>query len=353
MPGGFEMIDKLIELTKLDGISGDEQMVRQAILADIRDKGLQTHTDSIGNLIVRAKTSQPGNFRVMLSAHMDEVGFMITGITDDGKLKFSTVGGMDPRILPGQQVRVGPKAIPGVIGYKSIHLQDKAERENAVKMKSLYIDIGAKDREQAEGFVTLGDYAAFAGEPVLFGNNRLKAKALDDRVGCVIQMELLKEVWPFELVACFTVQEEVGLRGARVAANGVQPDIAIILEGTTCADVPGVKDHEVSTALGKGPAISFADRTSIGDRELIDHFALTAQEEGIPYQWKQTVSGGNDAGRIQTSGKGVRVISISAPCRYIHSPVSCLDTKDFENMFKLVRAALYKLPQRFSGRNEG
>lgn len=346
------MIDKLMELTRLDGVSGDEQPVRQAILTDIRDKGLQYQIDSIGNLIVKAKSSHSCDFRVMLSAHMDEVGFMITGITEDGKLKFGTVGGMDPRILLGQQLRVGPKAIPGVIGYKSIHLQDKAERDSVVKMKNLYIDIGAKDRQKAEGLVSLGDYAAFASEPVLFGKNRLKAKALDDRVGCAIQMELLKETWPFELVACFTVQEEVGLRGARVAANRVQPDIAIILEGTTSADVPGVKEHEVSTALGKGPAISFADRTSIGDRELIDHFVRTAQEEGIPYQWKQTVTGGNDAGKIQTSGKGVRVISISVPCRYIHSPVSCMDTNDFENMLKLVRAALNRLPQRFSGRNE-
>jgi putative aminopeptidase FrvX len=347
------MINKLMELTRLDGISGDEQPVRQAILAGMKDQALQYHTDSIGNLIVKAKTSGRCNFRVMLSAHMDEVGFMITGLAEDGKLKFATVGGMDPRILIGQQVRVGAKKLPGVIGYKSIHLQDKTERESVAKLKNLYIDIGAKDREQAESLVTPGDYAAFASEPVLFGKTRLKAKALDDRAGCVIQMELLKEVWPFELVACFTVQEEVGLRGARVAANSVQPDISVILEGTTCADVPGVKEHEASTVLGKGPAISFADRTSIGDRELIDHFVKTAEAEGIPYQWKQTVSGGNDAGRIQTSGKGVRVVTISAPCRYIHSPVSCLDTNDFENIHRLVRAALLNLPHLLQGRNEG
>ncbi|MBP7175797.1 MAG: M42 family metallopeptidase [Thermoclostridium sp.] len=347
------MINKLMELTRLDGISGDEQVVRQAILEEIKNEELKYQTDSIGNLIVNAKTTGEYHFRVMLSAHMDEVGFMINGITDDGKLKFATVGGMDPRILIGQQVRVGTRKTPGVIGYKSIHLQDKAERESVVKVKNLYIDIGVKDREQAEALAALGDCVAFASEPVLFGKTRLKAKALDDRVGCAIILELVKQVWPFELVACFTVQEEVGLRGARVAANRVQPDVAVILEGTTCADVPGVKEHEVSTALGRGPAISFADRTSIGDRELIDHFVKTAQAEGIPYQWKQTVSGGNDAGRIQTSGKGVRVISVSAPCRYIHSPVSCLDTNDVENMLKLVQAALIKLPLLLQGRNEG
>ncbi len=158
-------------------------------------------------------------------------------------------------------------------------------------------------------------------------------------------LELLQRVWPFELYACFTVQEEVGLRGARVAANRVMPDIGVVIEGTTCADVPGVKEHEQSTLLGKGPALSFADRTSIGDRELLKHFEKTAQEEKIPYQWKQTATGGNDAGRIQTSGAGVKVITVSVPCRYIHSPVSVLDIKDLENMRDLVEKALEKLPQ--------
>lgn len=346
------MITKLMDMTRIDGISGDEQEVRRTIIASTRQEGLQYQTDSIGNLLVKAKSTGQSNLKVMLSAHMDEVGLMITQITDEGKLKFATVGGMDTRILIGQHVRVGLMRVPGVIGYKSIHLQDKTERESVVKIKNLYVDIGAKDKEQAETFVSLGDYAAFTSEPVLFGDSCLKAKALDDRAGCVVEMELLKEEWPFDLYACFTVQEEVGLRGARVAANRVKPDIAVILEGTTCADVPEVKEHEVSTRLGMGPAISFADRTSIGDRELIDHFVKTAEEEGIPYQWKQTVSGGNDAGRIQTSGAGVKVITLSVPCRYIHSPVSCLDTRDLENMLKLVKKALLRLPQVFQGRNE-
>ena len=281
----------------------------------------------------------------MLAAHMDEVGMMIKDITEDGKLKFVTAGGMDSRIMPGQHVRVGTKKIPGVIAQKSIHLQDKEERESVVKQKNLYIDIGAKEKSDASSLVSLGDYAAFSSDPVLFGENRLKAKALDDRAGCVILLELMQRVWPFELYACFTVQEEVGLRGARVAANRVMPDIGVVIEGTTCADVPGVKEHEQSTLLGKGPALSFADRTSIGDRELLEHFVKTAQEEKIPYQWKQTATGGNDAGKIQTSGAGVKVITVSVPCRYIHSPVSVLDIMDLENMRSLVEKALEKLLQ--------
>lgn len=339
------MIQKLIELTKIDGISGDEQDVRDYILSHVKENSLQYVIDSMGNLIVKCKSSGQSQLKVMLAAHMDEVGMMIKDITEDGKLKFVTAGGMDSRILPGQHVRVGTDKIPGVIAQKSIHLQDKEERESVVKLKNLYIDIGAKDKCDALSLVSLGDYAAFSSESVLFGENRLKAKALDDRAGCVILLELLQKVWPFELYACFTVQEEVGLRGARVAANRVMPDIGIVIEGTTCADVPGVKEHEQSTLLGKGPALSFADRTSIGDRELLKHFEKTAQEEKIPYQWKQTATGGNDAGRIQTSGAGVKVITVSVPCRYIHSPVSVLDIKDLENMRDLVEKALEKLPQ--------
>ena len=181
-------------------------------------------------------------------------------------------------------------------------------------------------------------------EPVFFGENRIKAKALDDRAGCAVLMELLEEVWPFELYACFTVQEEVGLRGALVAANRIKPDIGIVLEGTTCADVPKVKEHEVSTVMGEGPVLSFADRTSIADRELFYHLK-TAEKECIPYQLKRTTTGGNDAGRIQTSGTGVKTMVVSVPCRYIHSPVSVLDLNDLKNMLNLVSKALHILPE--------
>ncbi len=341
------MIRKLMDLTCIDGISGNEQHVREFILNHVQKEGLENRTDSIGNLIVSGKRTGDNPLRVMLAAHMDEVGLMINSITEDGKLKFAAVGGIDSRILVGQRVRVGNDKIPGVIGYKSIHLQDKNERESVVKIKNLYIDIGARDREQAEGYVNPGDYAAFAAEPVLFGNNRLKAKALDDRAGCALLLELLKEVWPFEMHAGFTVQEEVGLRGARLTANRIKPDIAVVLEGTTCADLPGVKEHEKSTVIGKGPAIAFADRTSIADRELMNHFIKIAEAEEMPYQWKQTVSGGNDAGRIQTSGQGVRIISVSVPCRYIHSPVSVLDVRDLKNTLILLKKALNCLPEAY------
>ncbi len=343
------MVQKLMELTSLDGISGNEQEVRDYILSCVKAESLQYSIDSIGNLIVKCKSSGRSQLKVMLAAHMDEVGFIIKEITEDGKLKFANIGGIDSRILIGQHVRIGTDKIPGVIGHKSLHLQEKEERESVVKLKSLYIDIAAKDKNDAASLVNLGDYIAFASEPVLFGESSLKAKALDDRAGCAILLELLGKVWPFELYACFTVQEEVGLRGARVAANRIQPDMGIVVEGTTCADVPGVKEHEQSTILGKGPALSFADGTSIGDRELITCFVETAQKENIPYQWKQTATGGNDAGRIQASGTGVKVISISVPCRYIHSPVSVLNIEDFENCRNLIEKTLESIALSYKG----
>ncbi|NLG87871.1 MAG: M42 family metallopeptidase [Clostridiaceae bacterium] len=345
------MIRTLIELTKIDGVSGDEEQVRKYIEERVEKYGLEHMTDTIGNLIVRAGENS-GNLKVMLAAHMDEVGLIINHITDDGKLKFAAVGGFDTRILTGQHVRIGDSKIPGVIGYKSIHLQEKKERESAVKLKDLYIDIGAKDREDAEKYIKLGDFAAFSSEPVFFGKNRLKAKALDDRAGCAVLLELVKEKWPFELYACFTVQEEVGLRGATVAAKRVAPDIAVVIEGTTCADVPEVSGHEISTEIGKGPALTFIDRTAIADSILLRHFESTAKKESIPFQWKQTVSGGNDAGKIQVSGSGVRVIAVSVPCRYIHSPVSVLDIYDLENTKELVKKALLTLPLVFDGRQK-
>jgi endoglucanase len=343
------MFQTLIELTRIDGVSGNEEQVRKYIEEQVEKYGLEHMTDTIGNLIVKAG-GKGGDLKVMLAAHMDEVGLIVNRITDEGKLKFAAVGGFDTRILTGQHVRVGDAKIPGVIGYKSIHLQEKKERESAVKLKDLYIDIGAKDKADAEKYIKLGDYAAFSSEPVLFGQNRLKAKALDDRAGCAVLLDLVKEKWPFELYACFTVQEEIGLRGARVAAKRVAPDIAVVLEGTTSADAPEVSGHEISTETGKGPALTFIDRTSIADSMLLKHFESTAKNESIPFQWKQTVSGGNDAGKIQVSGSGVRVLSVSVPCRYIHSPVSVLDINDLENMKKLVKKALLTLPMVFDGR---
>ncbi|GAE86898.1 M42 family metallopeptidase [Acetivibrio straminisolvens] len=326
------------ELTELNGVSGNEDEVRKFIKAEAEKYADSITEDSMGNLICYKK-GMSSKYRVMLSAHMDEVGFMVTGY-EDGLLKFASIGGIDERILPGKRVLVGDKRIPGVIGSKPIHLQEKIERGNNIKQKNMYIDIGAEKKEEAEKLAPLGEYIAFHSPYTEFGDGCIKAKALDDRIGCAILLEILKETYRFDLYVCFTVQEEIGLRGAGIAAFRVNPDIAIVVEGTTCSDVPGAREHEYSTVMGQGAALTVMDRTSYPNKRLVEFMYKTAIDKNIPVQYKQTTTGGNDAGKIQLTREGVVVASVSVPCRYIHSPVSVMNRRDYESCLKLVKAVL-------------
>jgi endoglucanase len=336
-------LETLKKLTSLNGVSGDEAAVRDFILSEIKECVDEYHVDNLGNLITFKKGTGKGP-KVMLDAHMDEVGLMVTHINSDGLLKFHTIGGIEARALVGKRVLVGENGIPGVIGYKPIHLQDDNERKGAVKKKQLTIDIGAKDKEDAERYVEAGDTVSFAYEPVEFGDNKLMAKALDNRVGCTVLMELLKGSYECDVYGCFTVQEEIGLKGAKTASFNVMPDVALILEGTTCYDLPPTKGQSMSTICGKGPALTIMDRQVIADRDFLTLITDTARVFNIPYQYKKTISGGTDAGRIQVNGTGVKVAVIAVPCRYIHTPVSVMDISDFENMLKLAGKVLNTLP---------
>lgn len=335
----------LKELTELNGVSGNEDEVREFVKEHIKELADEIKIDSMGNLIA-FKKGKSKKLKVMLSAHMDEVGFMVTGFGDSGVIKFATVGGIDERILPGKRVLVGEKKIPGVIGSKPIHMQEKDERNANVKLKKMYIDIGTDKKEETEKLVSLGDYIAFHSPYTEFGDGLVKAKALDDRVGCAILMEALKERYEFDLYACFTVQEEVGLRGSEVAVYTVNPDIALVVEGTTCSDVPGVEKSEYSTVLGEGAALTIMDRTSYPDKNFVNYIYELAQRNKLPVQFKQTNTGGNDAGKIQMSRSGVVTASISVPCRYIHSPVSVMSKKDFNSCKDIVIAVLKDLGTR-------
>ncbi len=330
------------ELTDLNGVSGNEHEVREYIKSKINGLCDSIEVDTIGNIIAYKKGSS-GRFKVMLSAHMDEVGFMVSGYTEKGFLKFKSVGGIDSRILPGKRVVIGKKRLKGVIGAKPLHQQSADERERIAKIKDLYIDIGAETKEEAEKLASLGEFIAFDSDYVEFGKDCIKAKALDDRVGCAVLMEALKYSFDFDLYACFTVQEEVGLRGAQVAAFKIMPDVAIVLEGTTCSDVPEVKPYDFSTELGNGAALTLVDRTCYSDRKLVQFLYDTAVKNGIKVQYKQTTTGGNDAGQIQRTGMGVKTASISVPCRYIHSPVSVMSRSDFECVERLTLAALNEI----------
>ncbi len=330
----------LSELTALSGVSGNENAVRSYIRKKIEPVFDRIEVDSMGNLMAFKAGKNNPDKTLMLCAHMDEVGLIVSRITEEGFLKFKTVGGIDPRVLISKRVLVGEKLLPGVIGRKAIHLLTPKERKKAPKVKDLYIDIGAKNKKDAEKKVAIGDYVAFDSSYVSFGEGLIKAKALDDRTGCSILLELAEERCDFNLCFAFTVQEEVGLRGARLCARRVQPDLALVLESTTCSDLPGMEASMISTRLGKGVALSLVDGATSYDRELVKRVYDLGIKNKIAVQFKQTATGGNDAGSIHVSAGGIKTLSLSIPARYIHSPVSVIAEKDYESAKELARTLI-------------
>lgn len=335
----------LQELSEAVGVSGDEGAVRLIIKKAIADHVDELWVDNLGNLLAIKRGTGQAPLRVLLDAHMDEVGLMITGIESDGTLRFHAAGGIDDRVMLGKKLWVGPKKIPGVVGGKPIHLLSRSEENSVVRMDSMRIDIGAHDRDAAAARVKIGDRATFATQFIDLGPTMM-GKAMDDRVGCAVIVELLQgEPLPCDLLAAFTVQEEVGLRGAQVVGYRLEPDLALALEGTICDDLPKEEGEDVSpvTEVGKGPAISVMDRRSIADPRLVSYLVGVAENHGIPYQFRRSTMGGNDAGAIHLARAGVPTASVSLPCRYIHAPAAICSKDDFENTVRLVRAALNEL----------
>ena len=331
------MMELIKELCALNGVSGDEDRVREFIRGQAEPYADSIRTDALGNLIVFKKGTKTTGHKLLMAAHMDEVGLIVTHVTDEGYLKFDFVGGVDRRVAIGKSVVLGDQAIQGIIGLKAIHLVSREERKKTPKTDSMYIDIGAKNKEEALKLVQPGTYGSFIGEPEAFGNGLLKAKAIDDRVGCAIMLALMKEELPMDVTFAFTAQEEVGTRGAFGAAFSVSPEIALVLETTTAADLPNVEEHRKVCAPGKGPVISYMDGGTIYDRGLFEDLRRLAEENQIPWQTKEYIAGGNDARSIQRSKAGVRVAAVSAAVRYLHAPASVGSVADFENMLKLAR----------------
>lgn len=333
----------LKELTNLSGVSGNEDEVREFIISKISPYCDEIKTDSIGNVIAlrRGKSDK----KVMLCAHMDEVGFIISEITDKGFLKFKTVGGIDTRTILAKRVKIGKNKVLGVIGMKAVHLLKKSERESVPEICDLFIDIGAKDKESAEKSVNLGDYAVFETEYEELCENTVKAKAVDDRAGCAVLMELIKKPQKYDTYFCFTSQEEVGLRGARLAAYRIKPDISLVIEATSASDVYGFEPYESVTKMGAGCAVTFMDRTTIVEDSLRKKLFAMAQDEKIPVQYKCSISGGNDAGRIHLTGGGIRTAAISLPCRYIHSSASVASLSDLEAVKNLAGLFLERIDE--------
>lgn len=335
--------EKLKELTSLSGVSGNEKEVRDYVLDKVKGKCDEVTCDSMGNVICFKKGSKANSKTVMIAAHLDEVGLICSGFTEDGCIKFKPVGGIDPRVLVSKRVTVGKDKIPGVIGFKAVHLQTPEERTAPPKMTSLYIDIGAKTKEEAEEVVKKGDYITFDSKFLELGGNSVKAKALDDRVGVSIMLSLMEESFDFNTAFVFTVQEETGLRGATICSHRVKPDLALVLEATTCSDVPDVKEQDYSTVLGDGAVLSFMDRSTMYDKETVKKLENVAKNNNIAYQFKRTTAGGNDSGAIHKSREGVKTVCISIPARYIHSPASVISLDDYVAIEKLSKCFLKEI----------
>jgi endoglucanase len=335
---------KLLErLCSASGVSGDEGEVRAIVLEQVRPVADEVKVDALGNVLATKRGTAGGEkrLRVMLAAHMDEVGFMLTNDEGDGIYRFDTVGGVEVRQLAGKPVHVGKEHIVGVIGAKPIHLTEEGETEHAIPLDTLRIDLGP-DGKKAK----VGDRATFATPFARMGPS-LCAKALDNRLGVAMLIELVKNAPPnVDLLAAFTVQEENGLRGARVAAYGFDPDLAIVLDATPAYDLPNWDDTEntqYNTRLGSGPAIYIHDSSTLSDPRLIRFLTETAEARGIPYQIRQPGGGGTDAGAIHKQRAGIPSVSVSVPHRYSHTAASIARLEDWENTLKLIHATLERI----------
>ncbi len=331
------MFNKLKALCDINSPAGFEENIREYIIKEISPY-CEYSVDKIGNIIAFKKGKKSTNIKLMVDAHMDEVGIIITSITADGFLKFHTLGGIDAEALLCRTVTIND-TIKGVIGLKPIHLTSGDEGKKIPEIKSLYIDIGCTTREDAEKKVNVGDYGVLDSETEMISDTKIKAKALDDRVGCFALIELIKAPSEYDFCATFTVQEELGCRGAKCAAYTVNPDVALILEITTAADIAGVADENKVCLVGNGPAVSFMDTGTLYDRELYN----AAINSGIKCQAKTGITGANNAASVHLSRSGVRTLSISVPCRYLHSPSCVCDLGDIEGIIELSKYMINKI----------
>lgn len=335
------MMQHLENLCRLCGASGQEKPVRDYLIAQIETLRLPYIVDPLGNLIVEKKGLQTPQKKWMIGAHMDEVGFLVTYIHGDGTMQIAPVGGVDASVVIGRTVQVGENRIPGVIGAKPIHLLSKEERKKAPSFSALYLDIGAADAKEAEAMVPLGSYVHFDSDYTLLGGGRrIRSKALDDRIGCAILLHLLEQEVPYDFTAAFHVQEEIGLRGAKVASYTIQPDFALILETTTAADFPSADADAKVCQLGNGPVVSFMDRSTLYDRAMYQLAFDLCKKNNIPCQTKTRIAGGNDSGAIHVSRGGVRTLAISTPCRNLHSPSCVADVEDIQHCLTLTKLLL-------------
>ena len=347
-------MDQLLKkLSEAPSISGYEENVGKLIKAELSGKVDELREDSFGNIITRKGR---GKIRVMLAAHMDEVGLMVKHIDDDGFVKFTRIGGLDNQVILCQRVQIHTRkgVLSGVLGAKPVHMLKEEEAKMAIKSESMFIDLGFKDKKAVEAAgVRIGDWISFDRETIKCGT-RITGKAFDNRIGCAVLVELMKKIKPnCEVYGVFTTQEEVGLKGARVSAFGIDPHFALAIDTDLVGDTPGITPDECNAGLGKGPVITISDGgrgDSSGSglmtsRKVIDWLEDSAKKAKINYQMLVSSGGTTDATIIALNRSGVPTGTLGIPTRYLHTPVQVLDIEDAKDMVKLVESALNNLPK--------
>jgi len=337
------MLKTLKNLCMLSGVSGSEDEVREYILSRVKKHADEVTVDALGNVLVFKKGEKTPKQKIVLCAHMDEVGLIVTGITDSGFIKLAKAGSIDNRVILGKAVKIGKNKIKGIIGCKAIHIVRTKDREKPMEPDDMYIDIGAKDLKEAQKLVSLGDAIAFDEEVREFGDGFIKANAIDDRFGCAVMIELIESKLPVDCTFAFTVQEEVGLRGACTAAYSTAPDIALIIEGTTAADLPSVTENKKVCKIGGGPVLPFMDGGTIYNKEIHSILTELADKNKIKWQTKTYIAGATDGAAFHKSRSGVKTAGIAAPIRNLHSPTCVGKISDMEAVQKLVELFLEKM----------
>jgi len=342
------MSELLEKLSNAPGVSGFEDEIRKIITDELKDHVDEIEADSMGNIIAVKKGRENGK-KIMLAAHMDEIGLMVRFIDKKGFVKFSKMGGINDQMLLNQEVIIHSKKgkILGVIGAKPPHRMKPAEKKKVLEYENMFIDIGASSREEAEELISIGDPVTIKHEFSNLRGNLVTGKAFDNRVGCYVLVEAMKRAKTNATIyGVGTVQEEVGLKGAKTSAFKINPDMAIALDVTISGDHPGIKFEDAPAKINKGPAIILTDASGRG---IITHPMVkkllieAASEEEIPYQLEVSEGGTTDATAIHLTREGIPTGVLSVPTRYIHTPVEVASLEDIENTIKLLIAAIEKI----------
>jgi putative aminopeptidase FrvX len=344
-------VETLEKLANASGVTGREDEVRSLMIKYLKPYADEVKEDKIGN-VVAVKKGKKNAPKLMLAAHMDEIGLLVKTITKEGFLQFMKMGGIDDRVLLAQKVMVCTEngLLHGIVGSKPPHIQKEDERKRVLASDELFIDIGAENQEEARKMgVRIGDPIEFDIKFAKLSKDIVIGKAFDDRAGCVAMIEIMKHLEKTDctIFAVGTVQEEVGCRGAVTSAFGLSPDLGVALDVTVAGDTLGVKESEAPVKLGKGPSLSIADSGLITHPKILKLLIDTAEENKIPYQLEAGLAGSTDASRIALAREGVPSGDLSIPTRYIHSPTSMISLTDVENVIKLTLAAVKNIPKRF------